>query len=223
MIFMSPNTSIQLSDDKLQIRRVWESVKRRGRRFSEGAQVWHGTAFRNVAARHQETDVRFLVKSLGVPQISGVNCGSFYHLSQMLIFSRPMPFHIVWMPVSINAHVDPWNMPFTLNLFMILNLVWSSETKCSPTTFYKNCWIRRFPGIFIDIDESQRRGAQLLKFYQEETALKCSRTCCLTRNCKFVFFNLNLKRNSDSLTSWPKSYLLVIPKNLAINNTHLIT
>ncbi|XP_023648922.1 uncharacterized protein [Paramormyrops kingsleyae] len=89
-------------------------------------------------------------------------------------------------------------MPFTLNLFMILNLVWSSETKCSPTTFYKNCWIRRFPGIFIDIDESQRRGAQLLKFYQEETALKCSRTCCLTRNfsCNLAMFHYDTVQES---------------------------
>ncbi|KAJ8411185.1 hypothetical protein AAFF_G00171910 [Aldrovandia affinis] len=58
-------------------------------------------------------------------------------------------------------------------------------------SFYKNCWIRRFPGIFIDIDESERRGAQLLKFYQEESAMKCSRTCCLTRNfsCNLAVFH----------------------------------
>uniref|UniRef100_A0A3B3S1H3 MANSC domain containing 4 n=1 Tax=Paramormyrops kingsleyae TaxID=1676925 RepID=A0A3B3S1H3_9TELE len=69
---------------------------------------------------------------------------------------------------------------------------------CSPTTFYKNCWIRRFPGIFIDIDESQRRGAQLLKFYQEETALKCSRTCCLTRNfsCNLAMFHYDTVQES---------------------------
>lgn len=75
-------------------------------------------------------------------------------------------------------------MKVTWGLLTVLSLVCHTESRCSPTSYYKNCWIRRFPGIFIDIEESQRRGAQLLKYYQEETALKCSRTCCLTRNCE---------------------------------------
>uniref|UniRef100_A0A3Q1G3T3 MANSC domain containing 4 n=1 Tax=Acanthochromis polyacanthus TaxID=80966 RepID=A0A3Q1G3T3_9TELE len=77
------------------------------------------------------------------------------------------------------------------SLTLVLSLVSHTESRCSPTSYYKNCWIRRFPGIFIDIEESQRRGAQLLKFYQEETALKCSRTCCLTRNfsCNLAIFH----------------------------------
>uniref|UniRef100_A0A674B7N5 MANSC domain containing 4 n=1 Tax=Salmo trutta TaxID=8032 RepID=A0A674B7N5_SALTR len=79
----------------------------------------------------------------------------------------------------------PWG------LLTILSLVYYTESRCSPTTYYKNCWIRQYPGIFIDIEESQRRGAQLLKYYQEETALKCSRTCCLTRNfsCNLAIFH----------------------------------
>ncbi|XP_024234518.1 MANSC domain-containing protein 4 [Oncorhynchus tshawytscha] len=79
----------------------------------------------------------------------------------------------------------PWS------LLTILSLVHHTESRCSPTTYYKNCWIRQYPGIFIDIEESQRRGAQLLKYYQEETALKCSRTCCLTRNfsCNLAIFH----------------------------------
>lgn len=76
----------------------------------------------------------------------------------------------------------PWGQ-----LLTILSLVCHTESRCSQNSYYKNCWIRRFPGIFIDIEESQRRGAQLLKYYQEETALKCSRTCCLTRNCELFF------------------------------------
>ncbi|KAM4618199.1 uncharacterized protein mansc4 [Polymixia lowei] len=81
------------------------------------------------------------------------------------------------------------NVPW--GLLTILSLVYHTESRCSPTSYYKNCWIRRFPGIFIDIEESQRRGAQLLKYYQEETALKCSRTCCLTRNfsCNLAIFH----------------------------------
>lgn len=76
-------------------------------------------------------------------------------------------------------------MNVTWGLLTVLGLVCHTESRCSPTSYYKNCWIRRFPGIFINIEESQRRGAQLLKHYQEETALKCSRTCCLTRNCEY--------------------------------------
>ncbi|XP_070686092.1 MANSC domain-containing protein 4-like [Pempheris klunzingeri] len=82
-------------------------------------------------------------------------------------------------------------MNVTWGLLTVLSVVCHTESRCSPTSYYKNCWIRRFPGIFIDIEESQRRGAQLLKHYQEETALKCSRTCCLTRNfsCNLAIFH----------------------------------
>lgn len=78
-------------------------------------------------------------------------------------------------------------MNATWGFLTVLSLLCRTEARCSPTSYYKNCWIRRFPGIFIDVEESQRRGAQLLKHYQEESALKCSRTCCLTRNCEFSF------------------------------------
>lgn len=77
-------------------------------------------------------------------------------------------------------------MNATWGLVTVLSLLCRTESRCSPTTYYKNCWIRRFPGIFINMEESQRRGAQLLRFYQEESALKCSRSCCLTRNCRFL-------------------------------------
>uniref|UniRef100_UPI0037E8B40C MANSC domain-containing protein 4-like n=1 Tax=Semicossyphus pulcher TaxID=241346 RepID=UPI0037E8B40C len=82
-------------------------------------------------------------------------------------------------------------MNVTWGLLTVLGLVCHTESRCSPTSYYKNCWIKRFPGIFINIEESQRRGAQLLKSYQEETALKCSRTCCLTRNfsCNLAIFH----------------------------------
>ncbi|RXN34851.1 MANSC domain-containing 4 [Labeo rohita] len=71
----------------------------------------------------------------------------------------------------------PWS------LLWILGLICSSDSSCSPTSYYKSCWIRRYPGLYVDIEESQRRGAHILKLYQEESALKCSRACCLTRNC----------------------------------------
>lgn len=82
-------------------------------------------------------------------------------------------------------------MNVTWRLLTLLSLMCYTESRCSPTSYYKNCWIRRFPGLYIDVEESQRRGAELLKFYQEDTALKCSRTCCLTRNfsCNLAIFH----------------------------------
>ncbi|XP_026222336.1 MANSC domain-containing protein 4 [Anabas testudineus] len=89
-------------------------------------------------------------------------------------------------------------MNVTWGLLTALSLVCHTESKCSPTSYYKNCWIRRFPGVFIDIEESLRRGAQLLKYYQEETALKCSRTCCLTRNfsCNLAIFHYDTTQDN---------------------------
>ncbi|KAJ8380466.1 hypothetical protein SKAU_G00012440 [Synaphobranchus kaupii] len=66
-----------------------------------------------------------------------------------------------------------------------------AENRCPYNSSYKNCWIRRFPGTFIDIEESERRGAGLLKSSHEENAMKCSRACCLTRNfsCNLAVFH----------------------------------
>uniref|UniRef100_A0A3Q2NRG6 MANSC domain containing 4 n=1 Tax=Fundulus heteroclitus TaxID=8078 RepID=A0A3Q2NRG6_FUNHE len=89
-------------------------------------------------------------------------------------------------------------MNATRGLLTVLSLVCHTESMCSPTSYYKNCWIRRFPGIFIDIEESLRRGAQLLRSYPEETALKCSRSCCLARNfsCNLAIFHFDVTQES---------------------------
>ncbi|XP_043084727.1 cell wall protein DAN4-like [Puntigrus tetrazona] len=87
-------------------------------------------------------------------------------------------------------------VPWTL--LWILGLICSSDSGCSPTSYYKSCWIRRYPGLYVDIEESQRRGAHVLKLYQEESALKCSRACCLTRNfsCNLAVFHFNTTQDS---------------------------
>ncbi|NXH38373.1 MANS4 protein, partial [Dicaeum eximium] len=77
-----------------------------------------------------------------------------------------------------------------------------SQGLCSTTAFYKNCWIRRFPGLLVDLRESQRRGAQLLKGYAEISPQKCSRTCCLLRNvsCNLaVFYRGAIHENRNCL------------------------
>ncbi|XP_028306482.1 MANSC domain-containing protein 4 [Gouania willdenowi] len=75
----------------------------------------------------------------------------------------------------------------------VLTLVYQYRcvSSCSQTSYYSNCWIRRFPGLFIDLQESEQRGAQVLQRYQAESALRCSRTCCLTHNfsCNLAVFH----------------------------------
>ncbi|XP_060770542.1 mucin-5AC-like isoform X2 [Neoarius graeffei] len=74
-------------------------------------------------------------------------------------------------------------MIVTWRFLSILSLFSYTASECSSTSYYRNCWIRRFPGLHVDAEESQRRGAQLLQLYRGESAQNCSRACCLTSNC----------------------------------------
>ncbi|NXS53306.1 MANS4 protein, partial [Brachypteracias leptosomus] len=87
-------------------------------------------------------------------------------------------------------------------VLLVLGLAMESDSLCSPTTFYKNCWIRHFPGLLIDLQGSQKRGAQVLKVYAEVSPQQCSRTCCLLRNvsCNLaVFYHGAIHENMNCL------------------------
>ncbi|NXU59916.1 MANS4 protein, partial [Turnix velox] len=89
-----------------------------------------------------------------------------------------------------------------LEVLLVLSLAVESDSLCSPTTFYKNCWIRRFPGLLVDLQESQKRGAQVLRIYAEVSPQQCSRTCCLLRNvsCNLaVFYHGVINENMNCL------------------------
>ncbi|XP_076863152.1 uncharacterized protein mansc4 [Brachyhypopomus gauderio] len=89
-------------------------------------------------------------------------------------------------------------MIVTWSLLFILNVICQAESKCSPTSYYKNCWIRRFPGLYIDINASQHTAARLLHLYREDSAPKCSRACCLTRNfsCNMAVYHYNTTQDT---------------------------
>ncbi|KAA0724744.1 MANSC domain-containing protein 4 [Triplophysa tibetana] len=84
------------------------------------------------------------------------------------------------------------------SVMWIVCLICYSDCTCSQTSFYKSCWIRRYPGVYVDVEESQRRGAHILKTYHEDTASKCSRSCCTTRNfsCGLAVFHYNTTEDS---------------------------
>ncbi|KAM4901316.1 MANSC domain-containing protein 4 [Sylvia borin] len=84
---------------------------------------------------------------------------------------------------------------------LLLALAGESQCLCSPT-FYRNCWIRRFPGLLVDVRESRRRGAQLLRASAETSAQQCGRTCCLLSNvsCNLaVFYHGAIHENRNCL------------------------
>ncbi|KAK3526312.1 hypothetical protein QTP70_022751, partial [Hemibagrus guttatus] len=89
-------------------------------------------------------------------------------------------------------------MIVTWRFLSILSLVSYTESECFSTSYYRDCWIRRFPGLHVDPEESQRRGAQLLQLYRGDSGQNCSRACCLTSNfsCNVAVFHYNTTQDS---------------------------
>ncbi|KAE8613600.1 hypothetical protein XENTR_v10007781 [Xenopus tropicalis] len=65
-----------------------------------------------------------------------------------------------------------------LTLLHVPKTLGRSNTLCPQTSFYHDCWIRRFPGLHLNLPVSEQRGAQLLQTEMEPSAQRCSRKCC---------------------------------------------
>nr|XP_056718513.1 MANSC domain-containing protein 4 [Euleptes europaea] len=85
-------------------------------------------------------------------------------------------------------------------VFLLLGWVWRSNCLCSPTAFYKNCWIRQFPGLTIDLEPSQKRGAHVLRIYSADSAQQCSQMCCLLKNVSCNLAVFYSETNNQSLS-----------------------
>ncbi|XP_063786692.1 MANSC domain-containing protein 4 [Pseudophryne corroboree] len=78
-----------------------------------------------------------------------------------------------------------------LLFFSLLDIPWllcMSSALCPHTTFYHDCWIRRFPGLFLSFSASEQRGARVLRRQPEPTAQLCSRKCCDQESCNVAVF-----------------------------------
>ncbi|KAM9311464.1 MANSC domain-containing protein 4 [Gastrophryne carolinensis] len=76
-------------------------------------------------------------------------------------------------------------------LFSLLDLppaLCMSRALCPHTTFYHGCWIRRFPGLRLNLSGSERRGVRVLQRYPEPSAQICSRRCCDQESCNVAVF-----------------------------------
>ncbi|XP_018107393.1 MANSC domain-containing protein 4 [Xenopus laevis] len=65
-----------------------------------------------------------------------------------------------------------------LTLLYVPKTLGRPSTLCPQTYFYHDCWIRRFPGLFLNLPVSEQHGAQLLQTEMEPSAQRCSRKCC---------------------------------------------
>uniref|UniRef100_A0A8C5MYB8 MANSC domain containing 4 n=1 Tax=Leptobrachium leishanense TaxID=445787 RepID=A0A8C5MYB8_9ANUR len=68
-----------------------------------------------------------------------------------------------------------------------------SNVLCPHTSFYHDCWIRRFPGLFLSLAVSKQRGARVLQKQPEVSASRCSRKCCDQASCNMAVFMDNIE------------------------------
>ncbi|XP_053575646.1 LOW QUALITY PROTEIN: MANSC domain-containing protein 4 [Bombina bombina] len=81
-------------------------------------------------------------------------------------------------------------------LLDVPHLFCRSNTLCPHTSFYHDCWIRRFPGLFLSLPRSEQHGAKVLQQQLEQSAQLCSRKCCDQASCNLAAFYSNTKEGT---------------------------
>ncbi|XP_038637192.1 MANSC domain-containing protein 4-like [Scyliorhinus canicula] len=78
-----------------------------------------------------------------------------------------------------------------LSLLLLFPVFQGSVCGCRSAVFRSSCWMRRFPGVLIDLPLSGGRGANLLIDYSAKSARQCGSYCCLRHHgtCNMAIFN----------------------------------
>ncbi|XP_053318137.1 MANSC domain-containing protein 4 [Spea bombifrons] len=89
---------------------------------------------------------------------------------------------------------------------------------CPHTVFYHDCWIRRFPGLFVSLAGSEQRGARVLQAKPEVSAYLCSRKCCDKAPCNMAVFYSDHREDNCHLVHCPQpeSCLLQLQKTAVL-------
>ncbi|KAM4675767.1 MANSC domain-containing protein 4 [Discoglossus pictus] len=78
-----------------------------------------------------------------------------------------------------------------LALLDVPGIFCKSSILCPHTSYYHDCWIKRFPGLLLSLPGSEQRGAKVLQRQPERSAQLCSRKCCDQASCNLAVFYSN--------------------------------
>ncbi|XP_072340101.1 uncharacterized protein [Scyliorhinus torazame] len=90
---------------------------------------------------------------------------------------------------SFEPRAQPGDM--VLPLLLLFPVFQGSVCGCRSAGPRSNCWMRRVPGVLIDLPLSRGRGANLVTDYSAKSARQCGTNCCHRHHgtCNVAVFN----------------------------------